>query len=207
MQLLPCIDVIANLKNSELFALCKCRKERRDESRLYKGRSQKRSHSHPVYNICFSWGDVCDGLRLRFYAICLRQCCPCSLCDWFNKSHPIVLFNFKLAKAPFNDFRHNSICVERIFPLINPRSSEKISAQLVKSSSDSINSSVFSAPIIKFHQRLNKLFLLLPLHILTSQPSKSDRFLANSANNINWRKCRKPHSARRLTNRGFNLDD
>ncbi|WP_181373963.1 hypothetical protein [Nostoc commune] len=33
------------------------------------------------------------------------------------------------------------------------------------------------------------------------------RFFANSANIINWRKCRKPPSARRLTNRDFNLDD
>ena len=32
-------------------------------------------------------------------------------------------------------------------------------------------------------------------------------FLTNSANNIDWRKCRKPPSARRLTNRGFNVDD
>ncbi|MGF1938151.1 MAG: hypothetical protein RM347_027980 [Nostoc sp. ChiQUE02] len=29
MQLLLCIDVIANPKNSELFALCKCGKERK----------------------------------------------------------------------------------------------------------------------------------------------------------------------------------
>ncbi|WP_298908560.1 hypothetical protein [uncultured Nostoc sp.] len=28
-------------------------------------RSQKRAHSHCVYNICFIRGDVCDGLRLR----------------------------------------------------------------------------------------------------------------------------------------------
>ena len=66
MQLLLCIDVIANPKNSELLALCKWWEgRRRDESRLYKGRSQKRSHSHSVHNICFIRGDVCDGLRLR----------------------------------------------------------------------------------------------------------------------------------------------
>ncbi|MEH2420982.1 MAG: hypothetical protein V7K48_08640 [Nostoc sp.] len=37
-----CIDVIANPKNSELFALCKCREgRRRDESLLYKGGDRK----------------------------------------------------------------------------------------------------------------------------------------------------------------------
>ncbi|MEH1868888.1 MAG: hypothetical protein V7K69_28385 [Nostoc sp.] len=52
MQLLLCIDVIANPKNSELFALCKWWEgRRRDESRLYKGGDRK--------------NDACGGLRLR----------------------------------------------------------------------------------------------------------------------------------------------
>jgi hypothetical protein len=81
MQLLLCIDVIANPKNSELFALCKCWEgRRRDSSRLYKGRSQKRclrratpTHFHSVYDICFIRCDRIPSIAEKSDAIDLRD--------------------------------------------------------------------------------------------------------------------------------------